>query len=98
VRQVALFGAQNRDGWGVGLTTLMDVANKEFVIAGSLDELKAKGRLVLHGGHRPILVVYDRGRVFALDNRFPRTHQRQDLLLQNSVCDQRAGIAPAAVW
>ena len=49
----------------------MDVANKEFVIAGSLEELKAKGRLVLHGGPRPILVVYDRGRVFALDNRCP---------------------------
>ena len=49
----------------------MDVANKEFVFAGSLDELKAKGRLVLHGGHRPILVIYDRDRVFALDNRCP---------------------------
>jgi nitrite reductase/ring-hydroxylating ferredoxin subunit len=49
----------------------MDVANKEFVLAGSLDELKAKGRLVLHGDHRPILVIYDRGRVFALDNRCP---------------------------
>ncbi len=49
----------------------MDVANREFVFAGSLDDLKAKGRLVLHGGHRPILVVYDRGRVFALDNRCP---------------------------
>jgi nitrite reductase/ring-hydroxylating ferredoxin subunit len=23
------------------------------------------------GGHRPILVIYDRGRVFALDNRCP---------------------------
>jgi nitrite reductase/ring-hydroxylating ferredoxin subunit len=50
---------------------LMDVPTKEFVLAGSLEELKAKGRLVLHGGHRPILVVYDRGRVFALDNRCP---------------------------
>jgi nitrite reductase/ring-hydroxylating ferredoxin subunit len=49
----------------------MDVANKEFAFAGSLDELKAKGRLVLHGDHRPILVVYDRGRAFALDNRCP---------------------------
>ena len=49
----------------------MDVANKEFVFAGSVDELKAKGRLVLHGGHRPILVIHDRGRVFALDNRCP---------------------------
>jgi len=49
----------------------MDVPNREFVVAGSLEELKAKGRLVLHGGHRPILVIYDRGRVFALDNRCP---------------------------
>jgi nitrite reductase/ring-hydroxylating ferredoxin subunit len=50
---------------------LMDVPTREFVLAGSLEELKAKGRLVLHGGHRPILVIYDRGRVFALDNRCP---------------------------
>jgi hypothetical protein len=47
----------------------MDVPSREFVFAGSLDELKAKGRLVLHGHHRPILVIYDRGRVFTLDNR-----------------------------
>jgi nitrite reductase/ring-hydroxylating ferredoxin subunit len=50
---------------------LMDVPTKEFVLAGSLEELKAKGRFVVHGGHRPILVIYDRGRVFALDNRCP---------------------------
>jgi nitrite reductase/ring-hydroxylating ferredoxin subunit len=49
----------------------MDAPNKEFVLAGSLEELKAKGRLVVHGRHRPILVIYDRGRVFALDNRCP---------------------------
>jgi nitrite reductase/ring-hydroxylating ferredoxin subunit len=49
----------------------MDAANKEFALAGSLEELKAKGRLVVHGSHRPILVIYDRGRVFALDNRCP---------------------------
>jgi nitrite reductase/ring-hydroxylating ferredoxin subunit len=49
----------------------MDVPPREFVLAGSLEELKAKGRLVLHGRHRPILVIYDRGRVFALDNRCP---------------------------
>jgi nitrite reductase/ring-hydroxylating ferredoxin subunit len=47
----------------------MDVPSREFVLAGSIEELKAKGRLVLHGSHRPILVIYDRGRVFALDNR-----------------------------
>jgi nitrite reductase/ring-hydroxylating ferredoxin subunit len=50
---------------------LMDLPTKEFVLAGSLEELKAKGRFVVHGGHRPILVIYDRGRVFALDNRCP---------------------------
>jgi nitrite reductase/ring-hydroxylating ferredoxin subunit len=50
---------------------VMDAPNKEFALAGSLDELKAKGRFVLHGGHRPILVIYDRGHVFALDNRCP---------------------------
>ncbi|RDJ98409.1 (2Fe-2S)-binding protein [Paraburkholderia lacunae] len=49
----------------------MDAPNKEFVLVGSLEELKAKGRLVVEGRHRPILVIYDRGRVFALDNRCP---------------------------
>jgi Rieske 2Fe-2S protein len=52
-------------------TTPMDAPTAEFALAGSLAELRAKGRLVVHGGHRPILVVYDRGRVFALDNRCP---------------------------
>src|SRR2546430_15588221 len=50
---------------------LMDAPNKQFALAGSLEELKAKGRLVVHGSHRPILVIYDRGRFFALDNRCP---------------------------
>jgi nitrite reductase/ring-hydroxylating ferredoxin subunit len=49
----------------------MDAPKNEYVLAGSLDDLKAKGRLVVHGSHRPILVIYDRGRVFALDNRCP---------------------------
>ncbi len=49
----------------------MDAPNKEFVLVGSLEELKAEGRLVVQGGHPPILVIYDRGRVFALDNRCP---------------------------
>lgn len=43
----------------------------EFVRVGTLDEVKAKGRLVLRGDHLPVLVVYDRGRVRALDNRCP---------------------------
>src|SRR5215468_3196846 len=50
---------------------LMDAPNKQFALAGSLEELKAKGRLVVHGSHRPILVIYDLGRVYALDNRCP---------------------------
>src|SRR3974377_258584 len=49
----------------------MDALSREFVLAGSIEELKAKGRLVLHGSHRPILVIYDRGLFFALDNRRP---------------------------
>ncbi|HEX3179975.1 MAG TPA: Rieske (2Fe-2S) protein [Beijerinckiaceae bacterium] len=49
----------------------MDAQNNEFALAGSLDDLKAKGRLVLHGNHAPLLVVCDGGRVFAIDNRCP---------------------------
>ena len=49
----------------------MDAPDRDFALACSLEELKAKGRLVLHGAQRPILVVYDRGRVYALDNRCP---------------------------
>jgi len=49
----------------------MDVPIADFTLAGTLDGLKAKGRLVVHGAHRPIFVVHDRGRVFALDNRCP---------------------------
>jgi nitrite reductase/ring-hydroxylating ferredoxin subunit len=49
----------------------MDMPTTDFVRVGSLEELKAKGRLVVHGPHRPILVVHDKGRVFALDNRCP---------------------------
>ena len=41
----------------------MDAPNQEFALAGSLDNV--------HGSHRPILIVYDRGRIFALDNRCP---------------------------
>jgi nitrite reductase/ring-hydroxylating ferredoxin subunit len=55
----------------VRVERLMDMPSRELVRAGSLDELKAKERVVLHGDHRPILVIYDRGRVFALDNRCP---------------------------
>jgi nitrite reductase/ring-hydroxylating ferredoxin subunit len=49
----------------------MDAPNAEYAPAGSLEELKTRGRLIVHGSHRPILVIYDRGHVFALDNRCP---------------------------
>jgi nitrite reductase/ring-hydroxylating ferredoxin subunit len=49
----------------------MDNTTLDFVRAGSLEELKAKGRIVVHGRHRPILLVHEDGHVFALDNRCP---------------------------
>jgi nitrite reductase/ring-hydroxylating ferredoxin subunit len=49
----------------------MDTTTADFVHLGSLEELKAKGRLVVHGRHRPILLIYQGGQVFALDNRCP---------------------------
>jgi nitrite reductase/ring-hydroxylating ferredoxin subunit len=49
----------------------MDTTPPDFVHAGSLEELKANGRLVVHGRHRPVLLVYEDGHVFALDNRCP---------------------------
>ena len=49
----------------------MEAPSPDFVFAGLLDELKANGRLVVRGRHRPVLVAHDRGRIFALDNRCP---------------------------
>jgi nitrite reductase/ring-hydroxylating ferredoxin subunit len=49
----------------------MDILVSDFVRAGTLDELKAEGRIVVHGRHRPVLLVYDGAQVFALDNRCP---------------------------
>jgi nitrite reductase/ring-hydroxylating ferredoxin subunit len=49
----------------------MDAETSNFVRAGTLEELKTKGRLVVHGRHRPILLVHEGGHVFALDNRCP---------------------------
>ena len=72
--------AQNRLPWENALyssevtgtrNSPMDMPTSDFVHVGSLAELKAKGRLVVHGRHSPVLVLYDGGRVFALDNRCP---------------------------
>ncbi|NUY00935.1 Rieske 2Fe-2S domain-containing protein [Paraburkholderia youngii] len=49
----------------------MDPRDEEFVLAGSLEELRAKGRCIVQGRHGPIVVICDRERVFAVDNRCP---------------------------
>lgn len=43
----------------------------DWIRVGTLEELKASGMTVAHGGACPLLVVHDRGNVFALDNRCP---------------------------
>ncbi|MGQ0664803.1 MAG: Rieske (2Fe-2S) protein [Pseudomonadota bacterium] len=43
----------------------------DFIRVGTLDELCAKGRMVVKGATCPLLVVHHQGRVFALDNRCP---------------------------
>ena len=52
-----------RQGPGKGDGWPMDTPITGFVRAGSLEELKAKGRLVVHGTDRPILVVHDKNRL-----------------------------------
>jgi hypothetical protein len=60
------------------LAEVMTVSQgSDFVYAGNLQELKAKGRVVVRGRHRPILLVH--GRVSGLDNRkaeFTRTRRQ----------------------
>ncbi len=48
-----------------------ELGGEELICVGALDELKAKGMMVVGGGACPLLVVHDRGSVFALDNRCP---------------------------
>jgi nitrite reductase/ring-hydroxylating ferredoxin subunit len=43
----------------------------DFIRAATLEELKAAGMIVVRGARCPLLVVYDQGKVFALDNRCP---------------------------
>jgi nitrite reductase/ring-hydroxylating ferredoxin subunit len=46
-------------------------AKPDFILACTLKQLQANGSLLVRGSHRLVLVVFDRGRVFALDNRCP---------------------------
>jgi nitrite reductase/ring-hydroxylating ferredoxin subunit len=43
----------------------------DFIRVATLEELKATGMIVARGARCPLLVVYDDGKVFALDNRCP---------------------------
>jgi nitrite reductase/ring-hydroxylating ferredoxin subunit len=43
----------------------------QWIRVGTLEEVRARGLTVVHGGACPLLVVHDRGSVFALDNRCP---------------------------
>ena len=43
----------------------------DFIRVATLEELKAAGMIVVRGARCPLLVVYDHGNVFALDNRCP---------------------------
>ena len=46
-------------------------SSTDFIRVATLQELKATGMIVVRGARCPILVVYDDGKVFALDNRCP---------------------------
>ena len=43
----------------------------QWIRVGTLEDITARGLTVVHGGACPLLVVHDRGSVFALDNRCP---------------------------
>ncbi len=49
----------------------MDSIADSLLYVCTLNELKAEGHRVVHGGRAPILVIYRDGQVYALDNRCP---------------------------
>ena len=48
----------------------MNKASDKFIRVATLEELKAKGRMVVGGRRCPLLVIYENGRVHALDKRW----------------------------
>ena len=48
-----------------------ELNSTELTRVATLEELKAAGMLVVRSACGPLLVVYDKGKVFALDNRCP---------------------------
>jgi nitrite reductase/ring-hydroxylating ferredoxin subunit len=63
----------------------MDSKISDFVYAGHLEEVKARSRLVVHGRHRPVLLVHEDGQVFAFDNRCPQMGFPLDLALRSQM-------------
>ena len=41
----------------------MENATSDFVRAGTLEELRLKGRIVVHGRHHPVLLVHEGGKI-----------------------------------
>ncbi len=69
---MAVHRVPSRDGGAhAGWAAIMDQASDEFIRVGTLEELKAKGRMVVGGKRWPILVIHENGAVHALDNRCP---------------------------
>jgi nitrite reductase/ring-hydroxylating ferredoxin subunit len=56
---------------GEANVTSETLTREDLVHVGSLDDLKARGRMVVKGRRCPLLVVHDQGQVYALDNRCP---------------------------
>ncbi len=49
----------------------MAVETSEGRLVADLEQLKRRGRLVLQAADRPIVLIYDGGKVYAVDNRCP---------------------------
>ena len=54
-----------------GSAKTLPPSSTDFIRVATLEELKAAGMIVVRGARCPLLVVYDDGKVFALDNRCP---------------------------
>ena len=74
----------------------METTIPDFVYAAGLEELKAKARLVVHGRHRPILLLYEDGQVFALDNRCPHMAFRSNAAASMTASSPAIGIMRAS--
>src|SRR5689334_18615689 len=63
----------------------MDSTPPDFVHAASLEKLKAKGRLVVHGRHRPVLQVALSSLIDKLNERFGTAFTEADQLFFDQI-------------